>query len=195
MPESPIESLSAKLASSRQTDLNSVSTPTRRLNRRAGYTSDAIVRQEFGLTDSEALEDLTINQYGPGTNQAINSVLVPVAGGPNSDAAVVLASSIASEWAASITLLTVVPEDTTDDQRRDAGERLDAYTDIVTGSPVETTLVRSNDVVSKIAAESEAHELLVIGASERSLFKQFFSGSVPNKLRRQTHAPMFVVSQ
>jgi len=68
MPESPIESLSAKLASSRQTDLNSVSTPTRRLNRRAGYTSDAIVRQEFGLTDSEALEDLTINQYGPGTN-------------------------------------------------------------------------------------------------------------------------------
>lgn len=195
MPDLPNDSLSAKLTSLRPTRLNSVSTPPRRLNRRAGHTSDAIVREEFGLTDSEALEDVTINQYGPGAHQAINSVLVPIAGGPNSDAAVTLASSIASEWGASITLLTVVSEDATDDQRRDASRRLDAYTDIVTGGPVETALVRSDDVVSKLAAESQAHELLVIGASERSLFKRVFSGSVPNKLRQRTRAPMFVVSQ
>nr|WP_279587224.1 universal stress protein [Halobacterium sp. R2-5] len=72
---------------------------------------------------------------------------------------------------------------------------MDAYTDSVADGSVEMSLVRSDDVVSTIAAESEAHELLVIGASERSLFKRFFSGSVPNKLRQETHAPMFVVGQ
>jgi nucleotide-binding universal stress UspA family protein len=195
MPDSPNDSLSAKLTTLHQTRLDSINTPLRRLNRRGGYTSDAIVRQEFGLSDSEALEDVTINQYGPGTNQAINSLLVPIAGGPNSDAAVTLASSIASEWDTSITLLTVVSEDATDDQKQSAVERLDAYTDSVTNSPVETTLVRSDDVVSTIAAESNAHEILVIGASERTLFKRFFSGSVPSKLRQKTRAPMFVVSQ
>lgn len=193
MPDLPNNSLSAELTSLHQTLLNSVNTPPRHLKRRAGYTSDAIVRQEFGLSDSEALEDLTINQYGPGTNQTINSVLVPVAGGPNSDAAVRLASSIASEWGASITLLTVVSEDTPDDQKQAADERLKAYTDIVTDGPVETMLVRSDDVVSTIAAESDAHEILVIGASEQTLFKRFFSGSVPSKLREKTRAPMFVV--
>lgn len=195
MPNFPTESLSANPTRIHPTHLNSNNTPPHRLKRRAGYTSDAIIRQEFGLTDSEALEDVTINQYGPGTNQAINSVLVPVAGGPNSDAAVALANSIASEWGASIRVLTVVSKDPTDDLRRDAAERLDAYTDSVTESPVETTLVCSDDVVSTIAAESDAHEILVIGASERTLFKRFFSGSVPNKLRQKTRAPMFVVSQ
>ena len=190
----PTESLSSRPTRIYPTQLNS-KTPLGRLKRRAGYTSDAIVRQEFGLSDSEALEDVTINQYGPGTNQTINSVLVPVAGGPNSDAAVALASSIASEWDASITLLTVVSEDASDHQRQGARQRLDVYTDSVTDGSVETTLVRSDDVVSTIAAESDAHEILVIGASERSLFKRFFSGSVPDKLRRTTRAPMFVVSQ
>lgn len=195
MPELPNKSLSAAATSVQPGDPNAVDTPRRHLKRRAGYTSDVIVRQEFGLTDVAGLEDVTIEHYGPGTNRAINSLLVPVAGGPNSRAAVALASSIASEWGASITLLTVISEDTTDDQRRDAGRRLDTYTDAVTGSTVETALVRSDDVVPTIAAESDTHELLVIGASERSLFERFFSGSVPNELRQETHAPIFVVSQ
>jgi len=195
MPDFPSEPLSAFSTSILPTVLSEAGPLPRRLQRRTGYTSDAIVREEFGLTDSAGLEDVTINQYGPGTNRAVSSVLVPVAGGPNSDAAVTLADSIASEWGASVTLLTVVAEDASDDQRRSAAEQLAGYTDIVAGASVETEVVGSDDVVSAIAAESRAHELLVIGASERSLFSRFFSGSVPTKLRRETHAPMFVVSQ
>ena len=45
------------------------------------------------------------------------------------------------------------------------------------------------------APDAHAHELLVIGASERSLFKRLFRGSLPSTLGRETRAPIFVVSQ
>lgn len=195
MPAFPTGPHSHSTTNSNSLDLRAVTTPLARLQRRDAYSSDAIVRQEFGLTDLDGLDDVTINHYGPGANRAINSVLVPVAGGPHSDAAVRLASNIAAEWAAALTLLTVVPETTTDAEARAASERLDEYADSVAGESVETTVVHSDDVVSTIVAESGAHELLVIGASERSLFKRLFSGSLPDTLARETHAPIFVVSR
>lgn len=174
---------------------NRLVTPLTSVQRREAYSSDAVVRQEFGLDSLDELDDVTINHYGPGANQTITSILVPVAGGPHSDAAVALGDTIAAEWGASLTLLTVVPETSTDAAERAASDRLDEYTDAVTESSVETAVVRSDDVVATIVAESNAHELLVIGASERSLFKRLFSGSLPSKLGRETRAPIFVVSQ
>ncbi|NIC00987.1 universal stress protein [Halobacterium sp. R2-5] len=195
MPAFPTKSPPFKFAITYPTGLSRSNPLLRHVNRQDAYTGDAIVRQEFGFTDVEGLEDVTINHYGPGTNQAISSIFVPVAGGPNSDAAVTLASSIASEWAASITLLTVIPEGATDNQRQVADQRLDTYAEMVADSSVVTTLVRSDDVVPTIAKESVAHELLVIGASERSLFKRFFGGTIPEQLGQETHAPIFVISQ
>ncbi|WP_442908237.1 universal stress protein [Halobacterium sp. KA-6] len=195
MPAFPTNAPPSRATSIHPVSLREVSTPPRRLTRRTASTGDAIARQEFGFTDVEALDDVTITHYGPGTNQAINSILVPIAGGPNSDAAVTLASSIASEWAASITLLTVIPEGATDTQRQAANRRLETYAESVADSSVVTTLVRSDDVASAIATESVAHELLVIGASERSLFKRVFRGTIPEQLRQETHAPIFVISR
>ncbi|MFC7164629.1 universal stress protein [Halospeciosus flavus] len=195
MPAFPTNSPPSRATSIYPASLREVSTPPRRLTRRKASTGDAIARQEFGFTDVEALDDVTITHYGPGTNQAINSILVPIAGGPNSDAAVTLASSIASEWAASITLLTVIPEGAADTQRQAANRRLETYAESMADSSVVTTLVRSDDVASAIATESVAHELLVIGASERSLFKRFFRGTIPEQLRQETHAPIFVISR
>jgi len=177
------------------TTLNRLTMPLTRVQHRDRYSSDAVVRQEFGLSGLDELEDVTINHYGPGATQAIASVLVPVAGGPHSGAAVALADTIAAEWGAALTLLTVIPETSTDAEARAASERLDEYTDTVTESPVETAVVRSGDVVATIVQESNAHELLVIGASERSLFKRLFRGSLPSTLGRETRAPIFVVSQ
>lgn len=175
--------------------LHGVTTPLTHVQRRDTYSSDAVVRQEFGLTGLDELDDVTINHYGPGANHAITSILVPVAGGPHSEAAVALADNIASELGASLTLLTIIAETSTDAAERAASERLDQYTDIVAGSSVETAVVSSDDVFATIVRESDAYELLVIGASERSLFKRLFRGSLPNKLGRETHAPIFVVSQ
>lgn len=195
MPAFPTNAPPSRATSIYPASLREVSTPPRRNKRRTASTGDAIARQEFGFTDVEALDDVTITHYGPGTNQAINSILVPIAGGPNSDAAVTLASSIAAEWTALITVLTVIPESATDNQRQTANQRLETYAETVTDSSVVTTLRRSDDVASAIATESVAHELLVIGASERSLFKRFFRGTIPEQLRHETHAPIFVISR
>jgi nucleotide-binding universal stress UspA family protein len=179
----------------RPTEPNSTDTPTRRAKRRGAYTGDAIVRHEFGLDDLVGLDELTIERYGPPASQRIESILVPVAGGPNSDAAVALASNVAAGWDASVTLLTVVPTDATDERTETAETTLRDYADEAAVDTVETAVVASDDVVSTIAGESDAHDLLVVGASERSLFARVFRGSIPERLGETTRAPMFVVSR
>jgi nucleotide-binding universal stress UspA family protein len=155
-----------------------------------------MTRHELGLGDLDGLDDdVTVDRYGPATRRSISDVLVPVAGGPNTDAVLGLAGNIASSWDASITLLTVLPEDADTDRKRAAGDRLEDYASTLEGVRVETRLETADDVVDSIAALTERFELVVIGDSEQSLFGQFFHSSIPDRLDRNARAPILVVSQ
>lgn len=167
----------------------------RHARRRDLNRQDATVRHELDLDDLDGLEDVSIDRYGPSSSRTIESILVPVAGGPNSDVALRFARNIATSWGASLTLLTVLSTSADDEERRDAEDRLRDYADSVTEVPVETRLETDGDVVSTIAAATEEHELVVIGGSEQSLFQRFFSGSIPERLGRETRAPIFVLSR
>lgn len=155
-----------------------------------------MTRHELGLGDLDGLDgNVTIDRYGPATHRSIDDVLVPVAGGPNTDAVLGLAGNIASSWDASITLLTVLPEDATAGRERTAKDRLEDYASTLDGVRVETRLRTADDVVASITALTERFELVVIGASEQSLFGQLFHSSIPDRLDRNAQAPIFVVSR
>jgi nucleotide-binding universal stress UspA family protein len=165
-------------------------------SRRRAASRDVMTRHELGLGDLDGLDDdVTVDRYGPATRRSIDDVLVPVAGGPNTDAVLGLAENIASSWDASITLLTVLPEDAGTDRKRAAGDRLEDYASTLEGVRVETRLETADDVVDSITALTERFELVVIGDSEQSLFGQFFHSSIPDRLDRNARAPILVVSQ
>ena len=160
----------------------------------ARKSTDATVRHELGLGDLSGIDsEVTLEQYGPTTRRAIESILVPVAGGPHSDVAVRLAANIAESWDAAVQLLTVVPPSADERKRADAEARLQTYADTVDAVPVDTRLETRDDVVAAIADLTRAHEIVVIGASEGSLFRRFFRGTVPERLGSASQAPIFVV--
>ncbi|MFB6296538.1 MAG: universal stress protein [Halobacteriales archaeon] len=191
----------ADMRAIRRALLESISTRTDQASalefrRRRATSRNAIARHELGLYDLEGLDDdVTIDHRGPPTSRSIDEILVPVAGGPNTEVALGLAGNIASSWNASITLLTVLPEDAGEEHRRTAGERLEGYADTLDGVQVDTRLETGDDVVAAITALTDRFELVVIGGSERSLFQRVFHSSIPDRLDRNTRAPIFVVSR
>jgi nucleotide-binding universal stress UspA family protein len=167
-----------------------------RCRRRQDPDRDVMTRHELGLHDLDGVDDaVTVDYYGPSIHRAIDEILVPVAGGPNTDAVLGLAGNLASSWDASVTLLTVLPEDADSEHRRAAEARLEDYTGEFDGVRVETRLETGEDVVAIITALTDRFELVVIGDSEQSLFGRFFTSSIPDRLDRDSQAPIFVVSR
>lgn len=155
-----------------------------------------MVRHELGLYDLDGLDDeVTIDHFGAPTSRSVSEILVPVAGGPNTEDALILAGNLATGWNASVTILTVLPRSADEDRKRAARDRLQVYADTLDGVPVETRLEAGDDVVATITALTDEFELVVIGGSEQSLFRRIFRGSIPDRLNKNTRVPIFVVSR
>jgi nucleotide-binding universal stress UspA family protein len=146
----------------------------------------------WGLSDPDA--DVSITHFGPRTRRGIASILVPVAGGSNSDAALDVASDLARTWNASLHLLTVVSS-SDNSAWMAADTRLNNYADVIEAVPVETHVRTRKDVVATITEFAQSHDLVVIGGSERSLFRRLFKGTIPKQLAKQSETPIFVVER
>jgi nucleotide-binding universal stress UspA family protein len=147
----------------------------------------------WGLPDLD--DDVSITQFGPSTRRALDSILVPVAGGPNSAVAVGVAADLARYWNAPLDLLTVVGPSSDDAARTAAAERLREHADGVDGVPVAVDVCTREDVVAALTERAQAADLVVIGGSERSLFRRLFSGTIPDRLARRSATPIFVVER
>lgn len=147
----------------------------------------------WGLPDLDA--DVSITQFGPRTRRVLDSILVPVAGGPNSAAAVDIAADLARYWNAPLHLLTVVAPSSDDAARAAAAERLREHADGVDAVSVDVDVLGRDDVVSALTERARAADLVVIGGSERSLFRRLFSGTIPDRLARRSATPIFVVER
>jgi K+-sensing histidine kinase KdpD len=147
----------------------------------------------WGLTDLP--DDVSISHYGPATRDVVESILVPIAGGPNSHATVRVSVEVARDLDARLELLTVVAAGADSARRMKAEARLHNHANGISGVRTELDVVASDDVVSTIDRRSQEHALIVIGDSERSVFRRIFTGSVPKRLTEGTDVPIIVVEQ
>lgn len=139
--------------------------------------------------------DASVKRYGPDTDGPINSVLVPIAGGPHSKAAVDVAAEVADRRDASLSVMTVVSPSAARSARGMAEARLHNYADTIDRAPTNADLYTRNDVVAAIADRSYDHGLVVVGASERSLLGRLLRGTVPERLDGRAAAPVLVVER
>lgn len=157
-------------------------------------SGDVLLRDEldtWGLVDLE--RSVSITHFGPRTRRALTSILVPLAGGPNSEIAIGVAVELAQYWNASLALLTVVSPSGDESVGMEADARLHNYADSIDTVPVDTHVCTHENVVGAITERARDHDLVVIGGSERSLFRRLFSGTVPKQLAERSETPMFVV--
>ena len=116
----------------------------------------------------------------------IDSILVPVAGGPHCKLAVELAGTIAAQHNASVHLLHVTHPDADDSTQEDASALLQNY-----GSPLsdmdikaESTTLRSDHVAGAITDETTNHNLTILGATRNPFLKRKLVGSVAEGVGR-----------
>jgi K+-sensing histidine kinase KdpD len=147
----------------------------------------------WGLTDLP--DDVSVSHYGSAIRDVVESILVPIAGGPNSHATVRVSAEVARDLDARLELLTVVAGGADSARRMKAEARLHNHANEISGVRTELDVVASDDVVSTIDRRSQEHALVVIGDSERSVFRRIFTGSVPKRLMAETDVPIIVVEQ
>ncbi|WP_138005520.1 universal stress protein [Halalkalirubrum salinum] len=116
----------------------------------------------------------------------IDSILVPVAGGPHCELAVELAGTIASQLDATVHLLHVTHPEIDASTQEDTSTLLQNY-----GSPlseidigVESTTLRSDHVAGAITDETTNHDLTILGATREPFLKRKLVGSVAEGVGR-----------
>ncbi|EMA47177.1 amino acid permease [Halobiforma nitratireducens] len=123
------------------------------------------------LTHDLPCDFLVFNDEGLETDR----VLVPTAGGPDSDLSAEIARDMRDQLGSEITLLHVVD----DESERESGEAfLTEWAGEHDLAEADIRIDASGDVESAIAAGAQDHSLIVIGATERGLLSRLLRGSL-----------------
>ncbi len=128
----------------------------------------------------------------------LKKILVPVSGGPNSRRAAKLATTMASAAEPGevlVTVLHVLPEGASQRGRIRGQRALEDSTDGIDYQPLERRMVEGADVVQAILDASEGYDLIVIGATEEPLFRNFLVGTLAERIARQAKVTVMMVKR
>jgi len=167
------------LAAVRETDPAALVVGWRAQERR----TDAV----FGTTVDALVErapcDLYVERVGQEAN-GVESVLLPVAGGPHVETAARAAVAIAARNDARVFVFSV---ETSGDAAAFVAEGREALADVDGPEvPVETTVRESDDVTGAVVDEAAAHDVVVLGATRKGPLRRKLAGSVPRRVVDRT---------
>ena len=124
----------------------------------------------------------------------IDSILVPLAGGPNGELAVALARTLARHHDATVSLVHIVPDEASETRLEEAETLLDQYlegfeTDSVTA---EASTIRGDHVGGAITDLTADHDLTILGATRRGFLGRKLVGSVAEGVGRAATSQVIV---
>jgi amino acid transporter len=157
-----------------------------------GWRSRKSQRRDFVLGSTvdkvvmDAPCDVLVEKIGDEAGDELDSVLLPVAGGPHGEYAAEIAGALAAPNEAAVTVAHVARPGEDDAQREEDEAMLAEVEEIVGDSGrVSTELLESDDVVDAIVTASQDHDLTVIGATREGLLQQLVFGAVPEEVGRR----------
>ncbi len=128
----------------------------------------------------------------------LRKILVPVSGGLNSRRAVKLAATMAraaKNGPIDITVLHVLPLHASARARARGGRALADSVEGIEFDRFELRMVEGPNEADTILAQSEGYDLIVIGASEEPLFKNFLVGRLPERIARAAEVTVMMVKR
>lgn len=148
----------------------------------------------FATTEEAALPDEcdTIIVPRVAGSDDIDSILVPVAGGPHSGYAVEAGLAVARQNDAAIELLHVSSEG--DEEGRLEGEEIlrNAMTRLEEYNAADDTLHEAEEVPESILEYSQPFDVSVFGAPREGMLRQFMLGSVPESVAAETDGTVLI---
>ncbi|UTF53194.1 universal stress protein [Natronosalvus rutilus] len=153
--------------------------------------TDAILGTNLDNLIENAPCDLYVERIGYEAN-GVDSILVPVAGGPHVRPATHAAKAIAARNDATVHLLSIVEPDIDEGAARD---HLEAGVQLLEDSPgsgaspdfspdvrVETAVRTGDDVSATIAELAPDHDVLVFGVTRQGAIQRRLVGSIPQRV-------------
>jgi nucleotide-binding universal stress UspA family protein len=128
----------------------------------------------------------------------LKKILVPFSGALNSRKALKYAVDMAENCVAApalVTLLHVLPPIPRNSERIRAENAIDEVLREVRYDKIETVFVESDDLVGTILAQSEGHDLIVLGATEEPVFKNLLVGTMPERVARNAKVTVMMVKR
>jgi nucleotide-binding universal stress UspA family protein len=128
----------------------------------------------------------------------LRKILVPVTGGLNSRKAVMLAASMARAEGpedVTLTILHVLPPGTNHRERILGQRAIDASQEGVEYDHIETKMVQSGDRAAAILEAGEGYDLIVIGASDEPLLRNFMVGTLAERVARGAKVTVMMVKR
>lgn len=151
------------------------------------HRTDAVLGSTIDRLVERARCDLYVERIGyeAGT---VDSILVPVAGGPHVRPAVAAAKAIAARNDATVSLQSVTGADTTPTAARRFVDDAATALEDAPGPPVATeTAVHDGDDVSDAILEAAAdHDVVVFGATRQGALHRRLVGSIPRTVAQRT---------
>lgn len=142
--------------------------------------TDALLGTNLDRLIERAPCDLYVERIGYEAD-GVESVLVPVAGGPHVRPAAVAAKAIAARNDATVSILSVVGPDGDEEV---ADERIGEAIEHVEAAPgsavrIETAVERGDDVAETIIEAAPDHDVVVFGVTRQSGIRRRLVGSIP----------------
>ncbi len=131
--------------------------------------------------------------------RTLHSILVPVAGGPNSLRSIELAVSMALQEHGNeppqIMLYSVLAPNARESADVRVKKMMDRFASTISYPRLVTKTVEHENPLDCIVEESEAHDLVVIGASEEPLFENILVGNLPEEVARRANVTVIMVKR
>ena len=126
----------------------------------------------------------------------LDTILVPTSGGPHAPIATQIALRLARLYGAQVTVLYVCREGATAEDRQHGLEMI-AHTvrGLETDDLIKPKVIVASGVVSGILEEAKRYDLMMLGASEESLFDRFLFGTVPERIARKSMVPVMIAKR
>ena len=150
----------------------------------------------LGSTIDRLLEripcDLYVERIGHEAD-GVDSILLPVAGGPHVRPAVDVANAIAVRNDATVSFCSVV-DDTDSRTAGDSVERAMAFLEDAPGPPVrtESTIYDGSDVVETLLEAAADHDVVVFGTTRQGALHRRLVGSIPRRVTRRTDRTVII---
>lgn len=152
--------------------------PTSRTDAVLGSTLDTLVER--------IPCDLYVERIGRAAD-GVDSILLPVAGGPHVGTAARIAAAIALRNDARVVVLSVEsPESDHASATAFTEDGRTAVTDVSGSVPVETTVRAGESVDETIATAAGKHDVVVLGATRQGALRTRLVGSVPRRVVDRT---------
>jgi amino acid transporter/nucleotide-binding universal stress UspA family protein len=140
--------------------------------------------------------DIAVVRYR--ARRPVRSVLVPVAGGPNSRRAVKMATTMAlagEDGPARVTLLHVVPIGARNGAMVRAQQVINYTLEGIDYEHIEPRVVEGPNVVDAVLRESEGYDLIILGATNEPLFENLLLGNIAEQIAKRAGITVIMVKR